>query len=73
MLDLSRRKGAGQGAKYTTKLSVNKHRMGSKAESNGGVISKWWIPELISWATRQYSKSNYPTLLGEEQKKQNCS
>jgi hypothetical protein len=30
MLDLSWRKVAGQGAKYTTKLSVNKHRTGSK-------------------------------------------
>jgi hypothetical protein len=36
-------------------------------------LDKQWIPELISWATGQYSKPYCPTLLGEEQTKQKCS
>jgi hypothetical protein len=40
MLDLSWRKGAGQGAKFTAKLSVNKHRTGSKG------WKQWWSDKL---------------------------
>jgi hypothetical protein len=36
MLDLSWIKGEEQGSKYTTKLSVNKHRTGSKGRK------QWW-------------------------------
>jgi hypothetical protein len=41
-------------------------RVGFQQQVN---LSKWgkgWILELISWDRGQYSKLNYPTLLGEK-------
>jgi hypothetical protein len=34
---------------------------------------KLWIPELISWTRGQYSKPNFPTLLGAEQTRENSN